>query len=402
MRGCSGPPSASERNPAVTTPVHLRRCLAAAALALLVAGCTAGGGGSGHDSSGQSQPDGVEADRSRFSVVATGDVLIHPPLIDQARRDGSARSPDFEPMLAAIKPVISAADLAICHIEAPFAPARGPFEGFPTFSMPPQVVSALAAIGYDECSTASNHSMDQGSRGLTRTLAALDADHIGHAGTAATPAAASRPQILDVHGIHVGHLSYTYGLNGGTPPPDGTWMVNVIDDLRAILSAAHELRRRGADVVILSLHWGVEYHHIPTSKQRAIANQLLASPDIDLIIGHHAHVVQPFERIRGKWVVYGLGNMIARHQRPRGVSEEGIIARFTFDKADGHWRVRAAEWVPTLVDLGPPIRLVELPQALQKQDLDPAKQARYQAAVARTRAIVESRGAASDGLSMGG
>ena len=131
MRGCSGPPSASERNPAVTTPVHLRRCLAAAALALLVAGCTAGGGGSGHDSSGRSQPDGVESDRSRFSVVATGDVLIHPPLIDQARRDGSARSPDFEPMLAAIKPVISAADLAICHIEAPFAPARGPFEGFP-------------------------------------------------------------------------------------------------------------------------------------------------------------------------------------------------------------------------------------------------------------------------------
>ena len=385
------------------TPARLRRCVSGAAFALLVAACTAGqGGGSGHGSSGQLQPDGVRSDGSRFSLVATGDVLIHPPLIDQARRDGSTRSPDFEPMLAAVKPVISAADLAICHIEAPFAPARGPFEGFPTFNMPPQVVSALAAIGYDECSTASNHSMDQGSRGLTRTLAALDADHIGHAGTAATPAAASRPQILDVHGIRVGHLSYTYGLNGGTPPPDGTWMVNVIDDGRAILSAAHELRRRGADVVVLSLHWGIEYQHIPTSKQRAIAKQLLASPDIDLIIGHHAHVVQPFERIRGKWVVYGLGNLIARHQKPRGVSEEGIIARFTFDKADGHWRVTTAEWVPILVDLGPPIRLVELPQALEKQDLDPAKRARYQAAVARTRAIVESRGAASDGLSMGG
>ncbi len=386
----------------MTAPAQLRRCIAAAALALLVAGCTTSRGASGQDSSGQSQRNGVESDRSQFSVVATGDVLIHPPLIDQARRDGSARSPDFQPMLAAIKPVISAADLAICHIEAPFAAARGPFEGFPTFSMPPQVVSALTAIGYDECSTASNHSMDQGSRGLTRTLAALDADHIGHAGTAATPAAASRPQILDVHGIRVGHLSYTYGLNGGTPPPDGTWMVNVIDDGRAIVSAAHELRRRGADVVILSLHWGIEYQHVPTPKQRAIAKQLLASPDIDLIIGHHAHVVQPFERIRGKWVVYGLGNLIARHQRPRGVSEEGIIARFTFDKADGHWRVTTAEWVPILVDLGPPIRLVELPQALKKQDLDPAKRARYQAAVARTRAIVESRGAASDGLSMGG
>ena len=387
----------------MTTPARLRRCIAAAALALVVAACTAGrGGGNGQVSSGQSQPDGVESNGSQFSVVATGDVLIHPPLIDQARRDGSARSPDFEPMLAAIKPVISAADLAICHIEAPFAAARGPFEGFPTFNMPPQVVSALAAIGYDECSTASNHSMDQGSRGLTRTLAALDADHIGHAGTAATPAAASRPQILDIHGIRVGHLSYTYGLNGGTPRPDGTWMVNLIDDGRAILSAAHELRRRGADVVILSLHWGSEYQHIPTPKQRAIAKQLLASPDIDLIIGHHAHVVQPFERISGKWVVYGLGNLIARHLNPRGVSEEGIIARFTFNKADGHWRVTAAEWVPILVDLGPPIRLVELLQALQTQDLDPGRRARYQAAVARTRAIVESRGAASDGLSMGG
>lgn len=387
----------------MTTPAHLRRSAAVAALAVLVAGCTAGGGeGGGHDSSGQLPPNNVQSDPSRFSVVATGDVLIHPPLVDQARSDGSVGSPDFEPMLAAIKPVISAADLAICHIEAPFAPARGPFEGFPTFNMPPQVGSALAAIGYDECSTASNHSMDQGSSGLTRTLATLDADHIGHAGTASTPAAASRPQILDVHGIHVGHLSYTYGLNGGTPPPVGRWMVNVIDDGRAILSAARELRRRGADVVILSLHWGIEYRHIPTSKQRALARRLLASPDIDLIIGHHAHVVQPFERIKGKWVVYGLGNLIARHQRPRGVSEEGIIARFTFDKAGGHWRVTTAEWVPILVDLGPPIVLVELPQALRQQDLDPAKRARYQAAVARTRAIVESRGAASDGLSMGG
>ena len=73
------------------------------------------GGGSGHARSGQSQPEGAEPAGSRFSVVATGDVLIHPPLIDQALMDGSASSPDFEPMLAAIKPVISAADLAICH-----------------------------------------------------------------------------------------------------------------------------------------------------------------------------------------------------------------------------------------------------------------------------------------------
>ena len=100
---------------------------------------------------------------------------------------------DFAPMFASVKPVVSAADLAICHMETPLGPADGPFSGYPSFSVPPQVATGLADLGYDSCSTASNHSLDQGEAGVARTLDALDAAGIRHAGTARSPAEAAEP-----------------------------------------------------------------------------------------------------------------------------------------------------------------------------------------------------------------
>lgn len=302
-------------------------------------------------------PDKPSLTTDSFTVVAGGDVLIHPALTEQAVADGRGRR-DYTALLAGIKPVIEQADLAICHLETPIAPATGPFKGYPLFSVPPEVATGLAGIGYDTCSTASNHTLDQGASGVTTTLDALDAAGLKHTGSARSAKEASTPLILDVHGVKVAQLSYTFAFNSGTSAPS-PFLGNILDPAR-VLTAARAARQAGAEVVIASLHWGIEDRTAPTPDQIRIARQLLADPAIDLIVGHHAHTVQPFENINGKWVAYGLGNQIARHEQPRGTTEEGIIARFRFARGPDGWKVEKAEYIPTLVDLGPPIRLRDL------------------------------------------
>ncbi|MFC7478811.1 CapA family protein [Luedemannella flava] len=79
---------------------------------------------------------------------------------------------------------------------------------------------------------------------------------------------------------------------------------------------------------MVSLHWGTEYDHNPNDFQRSVADRLLSSPDVDLIVGHHAHVVQPLQRLHGKWVAYGMGNEVAWQQQAVN-TRDGIMPRFT-------------------------------------------------------------------------
>src|SRR5690606_1769482 len=201
----------------------------------------------------------------------------------------------FDPIFAAVRPVVSEADLAICHLETPLGTPDGPFSGYPRFVVPPQIAATLARIGYDTCSTASNHTIDDGEKGVYRTLDALDAAGLRHAGSHRSATEAATPTILTVRGAKVAHRSYPFSLNGLRRPPDKPGLVN---DLRAdaVLAEARRARTAGAQIVIASLHWGTEYQQRPNSMQVDLARTLLASPDIDLILGHHAHVVQPFER----------------------------------------------------------------------------------------------------------
>jgi poly-gamma-glutamate capsule biosynthesis protein CapA/YwtB (metallophosphatase superfamily) len=289
-----------------------------------------------------------------FSVVATGDVLIHQDrtMVGAAAAAGRANGTgfDFTSVLTEVAPTIRAADLAICHLETPVAPPGGPFRGYPAFSVQPQILDALAGAGYDTCATASNHSLDAGFDGVVRTLDALDRLGMGHTGTFRNEQEHRTPHISTVAGVKVADIAWTYGLNGyrETDP----WVVNDFDPVEpridGMLADAARARRAHADVVIASVHCCTEYTHEPTRTQLAIAAALLASPDVDLVIGHHAHVVQPFERINGKWVAYGLGNHIAE-QSPEP-TRDSVIARFTFTRGpDGRFGVTSAEAIPTRI-----------------------------------------------------
>ena len=339
-----------------------------------------------------------------FTLVATGDVLLHERLWAQAQRDaGPGEGMDFAPQLANIEPVVSGADLAICHLETPLAPPGGPYEGYPLFSGPPEVAKGLAETGYDACTTASNHTFDQGAAGVKRTLDTLDAAGIAHAGSARTPDESAKIIVLDVAAdsgdVRVALLSYTYGFNGLPYPGGDTWLANQIDEARVLTDAA-KARAEGAEVVVVAMHWGSEYVQQPNQQQLDLAPALIASPDIDLLLGHHAHVAQPLENIGGEWVVYGMGNLMANHAEPEGPKAEGLLTRFTFteDVAAGRFTTTKAEYLPLYQTYEPPVEVLNVPAALASGDVGTAGAARLQEAFDRTTRVVDSRGAAAAGL----
>ncbi len=301
-------------------------------------------------------------------------MLLHESLHQQAARDAQAAGRTgyyFDPIFAAVRPVVSAADLAICHLETPLGPPTGPFTGYPLFQVPPQIAATLGRLGYDSCSTASNHTIDAGTAGVYRTLDALDAAGVRHAGSHRSAAEAATPTILNVRGVRVGHLAYTFSLNGLRRPADKPWLVDELS-ATAILAEARRAREAGAQIVIVSLHWGTEYDHRPDGMQRALARQLIGSPDVDLILGHHAHVVQPLERIGDKWVVFGMGNQVAWQNQAED-TRDGLMVRMTFRQVTpGHWRVVSAEALPTYMWLANPARLVYVPAALDDPATPPA------------------------------
>ena len=173
----------------------------------------------------------------------------------------------------------------------------------------------MHATGYDGCSTASNHSLDKGFDGVRSTLDTFDVVGLRHAGTARTPEEAAAITTYDVRGVRIAHLSYTYGFNGLPLPADAPWSANLIDAGRIHADAARA-RQEGAALVVVSLHWGTEYRAAPDGFQESVVSQLLPSEDIDLVIGHHAHVVQPVRKVGATYVVFGLGNELSNQSEP--------------------------------------------------------------------------------------
>ncbi|MDQ1065854.1 CapA family protein [Streptomyces canus] len=377
-----------------------RRQVALALTALLAGGAAC----QAHDHETPGRPAPAAAAPRGFTLVASGDVLPHSSIIDRARFDGGGNGYDFRPMLAGIRSVVSPADLALCHMETVYG-ANGDYTGYPTFKSPPEVAQALAATGYDGCSTASNHSLDDGSEGIRRTLDALDRAGVRHAGSARTEAEARTVTVLRAGSAKVAHLAYTYDTNGFPLPQGQPWAVDLMDE-KKILADARAARKAGADVVVVSLHWGTEWQDAPDEQQVALARDLTAArtggrPDVDLILGTHAHVPQAYEKVNGTWVVYGMGDQIAGEmsnhegaQDPRG--NQSTLGRFTFAppaRPGERWRVAKAEFVPQMFDVDAG-RAVNLNEAIaQGADLEGVRD--------RIRQVVLSRGAAKDGLAMG-
>ncbi len=300
-----------------------------------------------------------------FTLVAAGDVLPHDPVVASAT---TASGYDFTPLMAGVKPSVAGADLALCHMEVPVVPPGVAPSGYPLFGSPPEMVRDLAAVGWDGCSTASNHSVDRKFAGITTTLDTMDEYGLGHAGTASTADEAATVQMYEVsegeRTIKVAHVSYAYGLNGLPKPSGMPWSVNTFDanaaDATPIIAAARAARDQGADVVLASVHCCVEYRTEPTAAQRSLAEKIAASGLVDLYIGHHAHVPQPIEKLPGgpygdgMWTAFGLGNFLSNQYTEccTANSTSGVLLTATFDVDVDDTVTVSVEWTAITVDRG--------------------------------------------------
>src|SRR5262245_15042517 len=250
-------------------------------------------------------------------------------------------------MFAPVRPLIARADLALCHNETPLVP--GPVQGYPVFRTPPDLASSIKRVGWDLCSTASNHSLDAGQYGIDTTLRALRTAGVKATGTARSARARRRTTMMRVKGVPVAFLSYTAVSNGQAVPHP--WSVNWASP-GLILRDARRARRRGARIVIVNIHWGTEFVSAISPQQRALARRLTRSPAIDAIVGQHVHVVQPIRRVHGKPIVFGEGNLVSNQTAGccPAASQDGLIALLDFAVRPGRpARARRIRYVPTWV-----------------------------------------------------
>ncbi len=331
-----------------------------------------------------------------ISIVSSGDILLHERLWAQAKADGTNGNWDFFPQFAPLEPVISAADLALCHLETPLAKLNVGYEGYPTFNAPPQITDAITKLGFDMCGTASNHSLDQGFSGLVRTIEILDAAGIPHTGTAVSQAAASKPLIMDVETenglVKVGILSYTYGFNGFERDSDKLWSANLID-AEAIIAEAKLARSQGAELVIAKLHWGNEYTNKANEYQTSLAQQLADSGQIDLLDGSHSHSVQPITQIKDTYIAYSHGNFVAAHREPTTIKSEGLVTRWEFvEDTQGKFLLSCVQDVPTLIRDDRPVRVIDVNKALETGEYYGETKKRLEQAKARSDETVRALG----------
>ncbi|MDN4610658.1 CapA family protein [Arthrobacter burdickii] len=374
-------------------------------LALLCGGCTADRSGDAAETSTPAAPatsspsssptQSSQACEDCVGIVLTGDLLVHPQLWEQAAEDAAVTGKpplDFEPLLAGQRPYLAAGTLGICHLETPVADPQGPFSGYPQFNVPPQIVVAAKEVGYDACTTASNHSMDWGPEGVERSLAALDAAGLPHTGSYVSAADAGKALILDQPEAKVAVIEATYGLNGLVP--DQPWRVDMLD-APTMIAKARAAREQGADIVVAALHAGDEYASVPNAQQTEVAHALADSGEVDFIYGHHTHSVLPIEKYNGTWIVYGLGNGVTELSPTYEVNNEGLMVRARLSRDDaGAWSVSGLDWLPSLIVAGP-YRWCSL---APDQPAGACSSPEQEAAVReRTRSVVESLGAAEAG-----
>jgi poly-gamma-glutamate synthesis protein (capsule biosynthesis protein) len=147
-------------------------------------------------------------------------------------------------------------------------------------------------------------------------------------------------------------------------------------DARNLIAQARAAKAASADIVLVQYHGGTEYSQLLNAQQVALVRRLTASPAVDLVFAEHAHVVQPITQVNGKWVVYGMGNMVAQSDPRYPRAYEGITVRFRFTEEHGRFRVTRATYIPTYWNrfgAGHPIRIQRVDRALRHRAPDRAR-----------------------------
>ncbi|MBQ6687348.1 MAG: CapA family protein [Bacilli bacterium] len=242
-----------------------------------------------------------------LSLAATGDALLHMDVIrDGKQPDGTY---DFKHQLTHIKEKLKDYDLAYYNQETPFAGDDIPYSGYPRFNSPSAYGDAMIDAGFNMVSLATNHTIDKGESGVLNFYNYWKKkEGIMYHGIADSEESRNQYIIQEKNNITYSMLSYTTSTNGLPIPQGKDYLVNVYDKEKVKKDV--EYLRDKVDVLIVAMHWGVEYTHTPTQEELEIANYL-AELDVDIVLGAHPHCIQPIDIIDDTVVYYSLGNFIS-------------------------------------------------------------------------------------------
>lgn len=381
-------------NPGFIVILLIALCLIATAALLLLQSCDVFGKGntpsiSHTGSTGQANtPTGTTAPpttappptepfvESTASIGVTGDIMGHMPVINAGK---TASGYDFSEIYTYIKPYYESYDYMVANLEVNLGGTKaGPYQGYPTFNSPDEMAVALKNAGVDMVLTANNHSYDIGHNSFIRTQEVLNDIGLEHLGTRLSTNDKSYI-IKDINGIQVGMLCYTYEtgdpsntrkqLNGIPVTVEDTDLVSSFNykDLDGfygeVETALAEMKSAGAEATMLYIHWGDEYALSPNKNQKSIA-QKLCELGVDVIVGGHPHVIQPFDTLTSStghttYCIYSVGNAISNQRvetlsdttRNAAYTEDGMIFQVKFQKwNDGSVEVAEINVLPTWVN----------------------------------------------------
>lgn len=251
---------------------------------------------------------------TRIRVVAAGDNIAHDSVVQTARTDAAGgKEYDFSKIYGGIADLIAGADIAFANQEAPVGGKELGISGYPNFNAPREMVDALIEVGFDVFNIANNHMLDKGEVGYVNTIAYFNSLPVTMIG-GYTKRDYDRIRIVEEQGVKIAFLSYTTLINNGHKndlPADSQYIIpyaSVEDITRQV-----GLAKAQADAVIVSIHWGKENEFGVTSEQEKYA-KLCADLGVDVVLGHHSHVVGKVEYVTGEsgnetLVAYSLGNL---------------------------------------------------------------------------------------------
>lgn len=269
----------------------------------------------------------AEPQTDTIRLVFGGDLMQHMPQVDAARtEDGSY---DYSRSTEYIAPLFRDADVAVLNLETTIT-TTGHYSGYPCFASPAELVDELNNMGIDIALLANNHCCDRSSRGIVTTIDELNKRNIAHAGVFEDSTDYRQNNIcrFEAKGVRFALVNYTYGTNGIPVPKDR--FVNLIDT-NIIKRDLHSIPRDSVDCIVACMHWGNEYERRENREQRHLA-ALLQREGVDIIIGSHPHVVQPYYADSTSVTFYSLGNLVS-NQRKR-YTDGGLIAEVEIIRSD--------------------------------------------------------------------
>ncbi|NLY17690.1 MAG: CapA family protein [Clostridiaceae bacterium] len=276
----------------------------------------------------------------KATILSAGDVIMHDNVIKSGKKGEDIY--DYNSIFSKIKPYVQEADFSIISFEGVALDSDKNYSGYPLFNSPPAIISAISNTGFDMVNMGNNHCLDKGLKGLLETRNIIKEQNMQVIGTFGD-AAESRYKIRDLNGIKVGFLSYTYGCNmneNRLSKEECDTHLSLIDNEK--IETEIKTLSPKVDLVIVLMHWGVEYRKEPTSEQKKLADNMF-SWGVDIILGSHPHVIEPSE-IREtdekiKYVIYSMGNFLSNqiggnnpNERNNDYTEDGMMILIEVEK----------------------------------------------------------------------